>query len=83
MISSVDNDRAVLDPVALDELGSAHSTNDYVGALHDFVEINCARVADGHGGVLVQHHHRHRLAENRAATDDHGFLALQLDVVMI
>ena len=38
-------------------------------------------MADGHGAVGVQKHHRHRLTEDGAAADDYGVLAGKRDVV--
>ena len=49
--ADVDDDGALLDPVALDQLGHADRGDQHVGAAADLGEVARARVAGGDGGV--------------------------------
>ena len=48
---------------------------------NDAGQVDGARVADGDGGVRGEQEHGHGLAEDHAAANHHGLLALDVDVV--
>ena len=79
--ADVDHRGALLDPVALDELGPPDRGDEHVGAAADRREVARARVAGGDGGVGGQQQRRDRLADEVRAADDDGLGALERDVV--
>ena len=81
MVTGIDDDCTRLDPGLLDEFRLADGADQDVRLLHEFGEVLGLAVADGHGAVGVQKHHRHRLTEDGAAADDYGVLAGKRDVV--
>ena len=78
----VDHGRTRLDHLRRHEPLPADSGHEDVGAPRVAREIVGARVADRHGHVLGEEQHRHRLADDLAAADHHGLLALQLHAVL-
>ena len=69
--ADVDHDRAGLDPVALDHLGTADGGDDDVGAAaRRPARSRGLRVGDGHGAALAEQELRHRLADDVRAADD-------------
>ena len=73
--ADVDDQRARLDPVALDHLGLADGGDEHVGATDDFGQIAGARMGDGDGAAFAQQQLRHGLADQDRAPDHHGILA--------
>ena len=59
-----------------------HGGQQHVGAAGDGGGVAGLGVADGHGGVLRQQHHRQRAADDEAAPEDDGVRAFQFDPVM-
>ena len=70
----VDHGGSGLHVVAGDHAGSANRRYQDVGAAADSGQIARFRVADGDGGVLIEQQHGYGLADNVAASYDHGFL---------
>ena len=81
--ADIDNDRALLDHIGRDEARFADSGDQNIRAAADLCEILCAAVADGDRAVTVQQQHTHRLADDVRAADDHAFLALGIDAVLV
>src|SRR4051794_664820 len=61
--ADVDDDRALLDPVALDQVRDADGGDEDVRPPADVGEVARARVGGGDGGVGVQQQRGHRLAD--------------------
>src|SRR5574340_501064 len=74
--ADVDHRRAGLDHVAGDHLRPAGGDDQDVGVARVFGEVDGLGGADGDGGIVLQQHQRHRLADDVAAPDHHGMLAL-------
>ena len=81
MVTGIDDDGTRFDPGLLDELRLADGAHENVRLLHEFGEVLGLAVANRDGAVRVEEHHRHRLPEDGAATDDHGVFAGERDVV--
>ena len=79
--ADVDHVGALLDPVALHELGPPDGGDEDVGAAADRGEVARARVAGGDGRVGGQQQRGDRLADEVRAADHDGLGALERDVV--
>ena len=79
MPTSIDR-RARLDERRRDEAGAANRHHQDVGGGGDARQVGGPRMADRDGGVGVQEHQRHRLADDVAAADHHGVAAGHRDV---
>ncbi len=79
--ADIDDDRARLDHVGLDEMRLAHRGDEDVGAAAMLGDVFAARMEQRHGrvGVLVllQEDRRHRLADDVAAAQHDDFRAAQ------
>jgi hypothetical protein len=79
--ANIDDDRARLDHVGLDEERLAHGGDNDVGASAMVGDILAARVEDGDGGVgmfvLLYEDRGHGLAHDVAATEDDDFSAAE------
>src|SRR5690554_5830861 len=81
MIASINDHRAILDPLSTDKLRLAHCPYDNVRTADMIFQALRLGMADGNGRIGIEQHQRHRLAQNGAAPDDYGMFARQGNLV--
>ncbi len=79
--ADVDYGGAGPDVIRGDVGGAADGGDQDVGLAAHLGQVPGARVADGDGGVLVQQHQCHGLADDVAAAQDYGVLAGHGDLI--
>src|ERR1019366_4493129 len=81
--ADVDYGGAGPDVIGGDIGGAADGGDQDVSLAAHLGQIPGARVADGDGGVLVQQHQGHGLADDVAAAEHHGVLAGHGDLIIL
>ena len=74
--SHIQHDRSGLHHVGRDEMTPTNRSHDYVSLQRMQLQVGCTAVANGDGGIFLQQHHRHGLANNVGASNHDGMLAL-------
>src|SRR5688572_24445045 len=75
--ADIDDERAGMEHLAIDQAGRARGTDDDLGTGNLSREVTRPAVADGDRAVLAHEQQLHRLADDVAAPDDDGALALE------